>query len=47
MGKLDASEVADLLLEIGRRASLEGGNPYRAKAYIRAAESLRTLGHPS
>jgi DNA polymerase (family X) len=46
MAKLEAPEVADLLLEIGRRASLEGGNPYRAKAYIRAAESLRTLVTP-
>jgi DNA polymerase (family 10) len=46
MAKLQTSEVADLLLEIGRRASLEGGNPYKAKAYIRAAESLRTLVAP-
>ena len=43
---LDAPQVADLLLEIGRRAALEGGNPYKAKAYIRAAESLRTLVTP-
>ena len=33
-------------MEIGRRASLEVGNPYKAKAYIRAAESLRTLVIP-
>src|SRR5436190_15333416 len=46
MATLDASQVADLLLEIGRRASLEGGNPYKAKAYIRAAQSLRTLVIP-
>ena len=46
MAKLDGPQVADLLLEIGRRASLEGGNPYKAKAYIRAAESLRTLVVP-
>jgi DNA polymerase (family 10) len=46
MAKLDAPQVADLLLEIGRRASLEGGNPYKAKAYMRAAESLRTLVIP-
>ena len=46
MTKFEAPEVADLLLEIGRRASLEGGNPYKAKAYIRAAESLRTLVTP-
>jgi DNA polymerase (family 10) len=46
MAKLDGAQVADLLLEIGRRASLEGGNPYKARAYIRAAESLRTLVIP-
>ena len=46
MAKLDAQQVADLLLEIGRRASLEGGNPYKSRAYIRAAESLRTLVVP-
>jgi DNA polymerase (family 10) len=46
MAKLEASEVADLLLEIGRRASLEGGNPYKAKAYVRAAESLRNASRP-
>ena len=46
MAKLNASQVADLLLEIGRRASLEAGNPYKAKAYIRAAESLRALVVP-
>jgi DNA polymerase (family 10) len=46
MAILDAQQVADLLLEIGRRASLEGGNPYKSRAYIRAAESLRTLVVP-
>jgi DNA polymerase (family 10) len=46
MAKLDAQQIADLLLEIGRRASLEAGNPYKARAYIRAAESLRTLVVP-
>jgi DNA polymerase (family X) len=46
MARLDALEVADLLLEIGRRAMLESGNPYKAKAYIRAAEGLRTLITP-
>ena len=46
MAKLNASQVADLLLEIGRRASLKGGNPYKAKAYLQAAESLRTLVTP-
>jgi DNA polymerase (family X) len=46
MAKLSAQQVADLLLEIGRRAQLEGGNPYKAKAYVRAAESLRHLARP-
>ena len=44
--KLEASEVADLLVEIGRRSTLEGGNPYKAKAYMRAAESLRNASRP-
>jgi len=42
----DANEVADLLEEIGRRAAFEGGNPYKAKAYVRAAASLRRLPQP-
>ena len=42
MRRLDAQQVAELLLEIGRRSS----NPYKARAYIRAAESLRALGSP-
>jgi DNA polymerase (family X) len=46
MTKLEAPEVADLLLEIGQRATLEGGNPYKAKAYIRVAEGLRSLVTP-
>jgi DNA polymerase (family X) len=46
MRRLDAQQVAELLLEIGRRSSLEGGNPYKARAYIRAAESLRALVVP-
>jgi DNA polymerase (family X) len=43
---LGAQEVAQLLREIGRRALLEGGNPYKAKAYLRAADSLRALMMP-
>jgi DNA polymerase (family 10) len=42
----DANEVASLLEEIGRRAAFEGGNPYKAKAYVRAAASLRRLSRP-
>jgi histidinol phosphatase-like PHP family hydrolase len=37
---LDASAVAKLLHEFGQRTALRGGNPYRARAYSRAA-----LGH--
>jgi DNA polymerase (family X) len=37
---LDASAVAKLLHEFGQRTALRGGNPYRARAYTRAA-----LGH--
>ena len=47
VGKTAAPEVARLFLEYGRRSAL-GGNPYRVKAYLRAAESLaaqtETLG---
>ena len=32
--------------EYGRRAQLAGGNPYRARAYIRAAESLAAQTEP-
>src|SRR6476619_7471995 len=46
MAKLDATEVAALLAEYGRRSALRGGNPYRAKAYIRAAENLAALAEP-
>jgi DNA polymerase (family 10) len=46
MAKLDASEVAGLLAEYGRRSALRGGNPYRSKAYVRAAENLATLAEP-
>jgi DNA polymerase (family X) len=38
--QLTASEIAQLLREIGDRMALEGGNPYRARAYTRAAENL-------
>src|SRR6478609_1322930 len=46
MPTLDALEVAELLVEYGRRKMLLGGNPYRAKAYIRAAENLALLTEP-
>ena len=38
--------MAGLLEEYGRRTMLLGGNPYRAKAYIRAAENLALLTEP-
>jgi DNA polymerase (family 10) len=41
MTLLDATGVAKLLAEYGQRTALAGGNPYRAKAYLRAAESDR------
>jgi len=46
MEKLDAPEVATLLAEYGRRSALRGGNPYRSKAYIRAAENLAAVSEP-
>jgi DNA polymerase (family X) len=46
MVSLDASAVAKLLVEYGRRTALAGGNPYRSKAYLRAAESLAALAEP-
>jgi DNA polymerase (family 10) len=44
--KLNASAVAALLHEFGQRTALRGGNPYRAKAYTRAAENLMALSEP-
>src|SRR5829696_10008035 len=46
MADLDAPAVAMLLQELGQRSALRGGNPYRARAYARAAESLGTLTVP-
>jgi DNA polymerase (family X) len=40
------ADVAEMLREYGRRLSLAGGNPYRARAYVRAADSLAALGEP-
>jgi DNA polymerase (family X) len=42
----DASHIAFLLKEFGGRAMLYGGNPYRAKAYLRAADSVALLTEP-
>lgn len=43
---LSTTDIARLLAEIGRRATLGGGNPYRAKAYRRAADSLAVVTEP-
>jgi DNA polymerase (family 10) len=43
---LDASAVAKLLHEFSHRTALRGGNPYRARAYSRAAENLLALTLP-
>src|ERR1700710_3131646 len=44
--KPDIQTVAKLLREYAQRTSLRGGNPYRAKAYLRAADSLGALSQP-
>ena len=46
MPKLETSEVSRLLRELRRRFELEGGNPYRARAYSRAAENLSLSAVP-
>ena len=46
MAKTDTHTVARLLREYAQRTSLRGGNPYRAKAYLRAADSLSALSQP-
>jgi DNA polymerase (family X) len=46
MAALDTPDVITLLREFGQQVALRGGNPYRAKAYARAADSLGTLTVP-
>src|SRR5690242_2269268 len=46
MPKANARTVAKLLREYAQRTALRGGNPYRAKAYSRAADSLAALAEP-
>ncbi|MBH5391755.1 DNA polymerase/3'-5' exonuclease PolX [Bradyrhizobium diversitatis] len=46
MPSLEAGGVAGLLREYAQRTALRGGNPYRAKAYSRAADSLAALAIP-
>jgi DNA polymerase (family X) len=42
----EAQQVAKLLREYAQHTALRGGNPYRAKAYSRAAYSLAALAIP-
>ncbi|KYG98516.1 DNA polymerase/3'-5' exonuclease PolX [Bradyrhizobium sp. DOA1] len=46
MPSLDTRSVASLLREYAQRTALRGGNPYRARAYSRAADSLAALAFP-
>ena len=46
MSSVDARRVASLLREYAQRTALRGGNPYRAKAYSRAADNLAALADP-
>ncbi|TIL44631.1 DNA polymerase/3'-5' exonuclease PolX [Mesorhizobium sp.] len=46
MAKIDPRTVASLLREYAHRASMRDDNPYRTKAYLRAADSLTALSQP-
>ena len=46
MPTLETSEIAKLLLEFGQRTAFRGGNPYRSRAYLRAAENLLAVPEP-
>jgi DNA polymerase (family 10) len=46
MAALDAAAVAAVLVELGRRTALAGDNYFRAKAYLRAADTLSALVEP-
>ncbi len=46
MGALGTAQIASLLRELASRSALAGGNPYRARAYSRAADSLSVLAVP-
>jgi DNA polymerase (family 10) len=43
---LGIPKIVPLLIEFSRRTALAGGNPFRAKAYLRAAESLASQVEP-
>src|SRR5712671_538438 len=40
ISRRNTAEISQLLREIGDHMALQGGNPYRARAYTRAADSL-------
>jgi DNA polymerase (family X) len=40
MPRLTAPEISQLLRELGDHMAMQGGNPYRARAYNRAADNL-------
>ena len=46
VANVGAQQVARLLREYAQRTALRGGNPYRAKAYARAADSVAALAEP-
>jgi DNA polymerase (family X) len=46
MARLTAAEISKLLRELALRLELEGGNPYRARAYSRAADNLALSSVP-
>lgn len=46
MASVDVRTIVSLLREYAQRTALRGGNPYRAKAYARAADSLAALAVP-
>src|SRR3954453_6660335 len=46
MPNLDAAAVAKLLAEYAARTALRGGNPYRGRAYTKAAENLVAVSEP-
>ena len=46
MASLDAAAVSKLLRKFGQHTALRPGNPYRAKAYARAADNLLALSLP-
>src|SRR4051812_13675961 len=44
MGSPSSEHVASLLREYGQRLALQGGNPYRCRAYVTAAEQVAAVG---